>query len=45
MKQTDPDGYAKIQKIVDDLNQKIELKKLRKKKVVKKMHLAVLLTC
>ena len=32
MKQTDPDGYAKIQKIVDDLNQKIELKKAKKEK-------------
>ena len=32
MKETDPDGYAKIQKIVDDLNQKIELKKAKKEK-------------
>ena len=32
MKQTDPDGYAKIQKIVDDLNQKIELRNAKKDK-------------
>ena len=32
MKETDPDGYAKIQKIVDDLNQKIELRNAKKDK-------------
>ena len=32
MKQTDPEGYAKIQKIVDDINQKIELKNAKKDK-------------
>ena len=32
MKQSDPEGYAKIQKIVDDLNQKIELRNAKKDK-------------
>ena len=32
MKETDPDGYAKIQKIVDDINQKIELRNAKKDK-------------
>ena len=32
MKQSDPEGYAKIQKIVDDINQKIELRNAKKDK-------------
>ena len=31
MKETDPKGYAKIQKVVDDANQKLELKRFKTK--------------
>ena len=30
-RKNDPEGYAKIQKVVDDLNQKIELKRFKTK--------------
>jgi hypothetical protein len=32
MKETDPKGYAKIQKVVDDANQQLELKRFKKPK-------------
>jgi len=31
MKETDPKGYAKIQKVVDDANQQLELKRFKTK--------------
>jgi hypothetical protein len=32
MKETDPKGHAKIQKVVDDANQQLELKRFKKPK-------------
>ena len=31
MKETDPEGHAKIQKVVDDANQQLELKRFKTK--------------